>query len=114
MAPLGLRVWGHDVWTVPPNSQGYLTLAAAGIGERVAGDSLPDPDDPAWAHLLIEAARLAGSDRHAVLHEAADGSALLTDDRLDAVAARFDPERSRRLTDAYRGRRDDLPVRGRR
>ena len=25
--PLGLDAWGHDVWTVPPNSQGYLTLA---------------------------------------------------------------------------------------
>ena len=30
VAPLGLRVWGRQGWTVPPNSQGYLTL-----GERV-------------------------------------------------------------------------------
>jgi gamma-glutamyltranspeptidase/glutathione hydrolase len=60
---------------VPPNSQGYLTLAAAWIAE---GLDLPqDPDDPAWAHLLVEAARQAGHDRLAVLHEHADGPALL-------------------------------------
>ena len=28
-----LDVWGHGVWTIPPNSQGYLTLAGAGIAE---------------------------------------------------------------------------------
>ena len=32
-----------------------------------------DPDDPGWAHLLVEAARQAGWDRPAVLHEHADG-----------------------------------------
>jgi len=26
--PLRLRVWAHDLWTVPPPSQGYLTLAS--------------------------------------------------------------------------------------
>src|SRR5688500_11120400 len=56
--PLGVRAWGHDVWTVPPNSQGYLTLAGAWIAD---GLDLPaDPDDPLWAHLLVESARQAG------------------------------------------------------
>lgn len=89
---LGLRVWGHHLWTVPPNSQGYLSLAAARIAELAStGGALPDPDDPAWAHLLVEAARLAGHDRNAVLHEAAEGHELLGEQRLRAAADRFDP-----------------------
>ena len=72
---LGLRAFSNDLWTVPPNSQGYLTLAAAWIAE---GLPLPDdPDDPLWAHLLVEAARQAGHDRLAVLHEHAAGEDLL-------------------------------------
>jgi gamma-glutamyltranspeptidase / glutathione hydrolase len=48
--PLRVRVWGHDVHTPPPPSQGYLTLAAAWVAE---GLDLPDdPYDAAWAHLL--------------------------------------------------------------
>lgn len=90
--PLGLRVWGHDLWTVPPNSQGYLALAAARIAELAAtGGGLPSADDPAWAHLLVEAARLAGHEREAELHEHADGPALLAPARLQARADRFDP-----------------------
>ncbi len=86
---LGAGAWGHRVWTVPPGSQGYLTLAAAWIAD---GLDLPgDPDEPAWAHLLIESARQAGYDRAAVLHEHADGRALLDPARLtprrDAIDA---------------------------
>ncbi|MCI3948262.1 MAG: Gamma-glutamyltransferase, partial [Acidimicrobiales bacterium] len=92
VAPLGLRVWGQDVWTVPPNSQGYLTLAGAGIAE---GLDLPDdPDDPAWPHLLVEAARAAGHDRLAVLHEGADGAALVAPGRLASRRAAVSPDRS--------------------
>jgi gamma-glutamyltranspeptidase/glutathione hydrolase len=95
VAALGLDVWGHRVWTVPPASQGYLTLAATRIAE-LAGfgpGAAPDPGDERWAHLLIEAARLAGHDRPAVLHEVADGPALLADDRLAPRAERLDPDR---------------------
>jgi gamma-glutamyltranspeptidase/glutathione hydrolase len=87
--PLHLTAWGHEVWTVPPPSQGYLTLAAAWIAD---GLDLPtDPDDPGWAHLLAEAARQAGYDRPAVLHDAADGRALLQPDRLLPRRAAIDP-----------------------
>jgi gamma-glutamyltranspeptidase/glutathione hydrolase len=48
--PLGLEIWGHRVWTVPPNSQGYLALAAARIAE---GLDLPGEEDPLRAHLLV-------------------------------------------------------------
>jgi gamma-glutamyltranspeptidase/glutathione hydrolase len=95
--PLGLRVWGHDVWTVPPNSQGYLTLAGASIAE---GLGLPhDADDPAWAHLLVEAARAAGHDRLEVLAEGADGSALVTPELLAARRAVVAPDRTARWSD---------------
>lgn len=78
--PLTAAAFGVDLHTIRPNSQGYLTLAGA-----IAADplDLPGPDDEHWAHLLIEAAKIAGYDRPAVLHEGADGEALL-----DAVRAR--------------------------
>jgi gamma-glutamyltranspeptidase/glutathione hydrolase len=53
----------------------------------------PDPADGAWAHLLAEAARAVGVDRDALLHEGADGAALLDPDRLAADRAAIDPER---------------------
>ena len=53
--PVRLSVWGRDLWTVPPPSQGYLTLASSWIAEQSGlGD---DPNDPSWAHLVVEASR---------------------------------------------------------
>ncbi len=90
--PLAVDVWGHRAWTVPPASQGYLGLAGAWIAERVG---LPaDPDDERWPHVTVEAARLAGHDRPEVLHEGADGPALVDPVRLEARAARYDPDRA--------------------
>lgn len=78
--PLSMRVWGYDVWTTPPNTQGYLTLSAAWLAERL---DLPDDDtDPLWAHLLVEAMRQAAYDRPDVLSENAEGTALLAESRL--------------------------------
>ncbi len=93
--PLRVRVWEHDIWTVPPNSQGYLTIAAAAIAGEVGVPARPD--DGAWAHLLVECAKHAGFDRVAVLHEHADGAALLASERLHARAAAIDPERASSL-----------------
>ena len=98
---IGVRAWDHDIWTVPPNSQGYLTLAGAWIAE---GLPLPDdPDDPAWAHLLIEAARQAAFDRLEVLHEHADGNALVAPDRLAPRRASISVDAAADLGDSYRG-----------
>jgi gamma-glutamyltranspeptidase/glutathione hydrolase len=55
--PLALDVFGLTGWTVPPNSQGYLTLAAAWLFERL--DPPSDPEHPDYFHLLIEAYRAA-------------------------------------------------------
>ena len=92
--PLSASAFGVDLHTIAPNSQGYLTLGACRLAERL--DLPDDPDDPRWAHLLIEAATAAGFDRPDALHDRADGRALLAaiDARLDLV----DPRRaSRRL-----------------
>ena len=80
VAPLGLRVWDHDLWTVPPPSQGYLTLAGAWLAER--DGLLDDPDDGSWAVALVAAAMAAGSDRPEVLWDGADGVELLAPSRL--------------------------------
>jgi gamma-glutamyltranspeptidase/glutathione hydrolase len=89
---LTMRVFGHDLWTVPPPSQGYLTLAGAWIAEQVG---LPgDPTDPLWPHVLMEAGRAASFDRPAVLYDGADGLELLSPDRLGPRAASIDPERA--------------------
>jgi len=56
VTPLSARVQGRDVWTIPPNSQGYLILLALEIMEGL--DVPDDPDDPRWAHVLVEACRL--------------------------------------------------------
>jgi gamma-glutamyltranspeptidase / glutathione hydrolase len=71
---------------VPPPSQGYLTLAGAAVAEAVGLGA--DPDDPQWAHLLVETWRAVGHDRPAVLFDGADGRALLNPERLAAAAAR--------------------------
>lgn len=93
--PLAVEAWGHRVWTVPPPSQGYLSLAGAWIAD---GLDLPtDPADPAWPHLLVEAAKHAGHDRPAVLWEGADGSVLLDPARLGPRRAAIDRRRASTL-----------------
>ena len=90
---LGIDLWGHVAWTVPPNSQGYLSLTAARIAELIGlgAGIVASPESAEWAHLLVESARLAGHDRPAVLHDAADGAALVDHARLAPRAAGFDP-----------------------
>jgi gamma-glutamyltranspeptidase/glutathione hydrolase len=88
--PVAVEAWGHVVHTTPPPSQGYLTLAGAAVAD---GLGLPDdPEDPAWAHLLVEATRVTGADRDAVLHDEADAADLLRPERLDAQRAEIDPD----------------------
>lgn len=93
--PLGVEVWDHHVWTPPPTSQGYLTLLGAAIAERCGLTGAgPDPGSPEWAHVLVEAARLAAHDRLGVLHDAAPVERLLEPDAVADRARRFDPDRS--------------------
>jgi gamma-glutamyltranspeptidase/glutathione hydrolase len=93
VTPLKADAFGVGLWTIPPNSQGYLTLGGA-----LVADALPlpgDPDDERWAHLLIEAAKVAGFDRPDVLHEGADGAQLL--DTIRTRSASVDQQRASAL-----------------
>ena len=88
--PLTTEVFGVDLHTIGPNSQGYLTLGSALLA---AQQDLPTaPHDEHWAHLLVEAAVAAGHDRPEVLHERADGAALVAD--IADRGAMIDPERA--------------------
>lgn len=94
--PLSVEAFGTTIWTVPPNSQGYLALAATSVAAALG---LPeDVSDPAWAHLMVEAAKQVGHDRAAVLHDRADGRALLAPDRLQRAIAAIDHDRAAPLS----------------
>ena len=88
--PVHLGVWGHDLWTVPPPSQGYLTVAGAWLADQAGLGT--DPDDPLWAHLCVEAATAAGFDRPEVLFDGADGPSLVDPVRLGGRAERISPD----------------------
>jgi len=83
--PLSLEALGRTLWTVPPNSQGYLALASAWIAEHAGIPAKPGAG--AWAGVLVEAALQAARDRLEVLHEHADGASLLAEGRLVPRAA---------------------------
>ena len=95
--PLFATMFGVEVHTIGPNSQGYLTLGGGIVASDV--DLPDDPADDRWAHLLIESAKVAGFDRLDVLHDRADGRALL-----DAIRAR------RHLLDAEHASRGAMPT----
>ncbi len=86
--PISVAVWGHRVWSVPPPSQGYLTLSGAVVASTagMAPGQGPDRDDPAWPHLLTEAVTVAARRRPAELHEGADPARLLDQNRLERLA----------------------------
>ncbi len=61
ITPARLDVLGRTGWTIPPNSQGYLTLAMLWIFEHL--DPPDDPNDALYQHLLIEAYRAVAWER---------------------------------------------------
>ncbi|MGH2512569.1 MAG: gamma-glutamyltransferase family protein, partial [Candidatus Limnocylindrales bacterium] len=89
----GVRVTGH-----PPNSSGFVALELLNILETFD----PPGDSPAerlrWAHLGIEAAKLAMADRDAHLtdpaHHQAPLGELLDKTYARALAGRIDPARA--------------------
>jgi gamma-glutamyltranspeptidase/glutathione hydrolase len=83
--PLGVEAFGRRLWTLPPNSQGYLWLTSAAIASSL---ELPDPDDPRWAQLLIDCSRAVMADREEVWHEGSDGEALVAPERIEKLRGR--------------------------
>ncbi len=97
--PLSLVAFGRRLWTIPPNSQGYLALAGAWIADQVGVPQ--DPGDDGWAFVLVEAARQAAHDRIALLHDRADGMSLLSPERLAPRAEAIRAQAGRGLADVY-------------
>jgi gamma-glutamyltranspeptidase/glutathione hydrolase len=59
--PIATNLFGLTAWTVPPNSQGWLTLAALRIFEML--DPPRDPTSGEFQHALIEAYRSVAWER---------------------------------------------------
>ena len=93
-------VFGVELCSLPPNSQGYLTLGTA----RLAADAglPPDPDEALWAHLLIEAATAAAYDRPAKLYEGAEATPSSQTSRNGANCSTW-PAASRRFAATSEG-----------
>jgi gamma-glutamyltranspeptidase/glutathione hydrolase len=91
--PIGTRVFGLDAWTVPPNSQGYLTLAAAWLLERL--DAPADPSHPGFHHAVVEAYRAIAWERDDLVadpdHAPLPPDRLLAADRLQPRLERIRP-----------------------
>ena len=100
VAPLEVDAFGAQLFTMPPNSQGYLMLGIAALADAAG---LPDdPDDDRWAHLLVEAATAVSHDRPALLHDQADADAVLA--QILDRGGQIDPESaSRRPVSANAG-----------
>lgn len=61
VTPASTALFGLTAWTVPPNSQGWITLAALRIFEML--DPPRDPAHPEFQHALIESYRAVAWER---------------------------------------------------
>jgi gamma-glutamyltranspeptidase/glutathione hydrolase len=98
--PLVRDFFGARIWTTPPPTSGYLTLAAGWLADQL--DLPADPSTGAWAHLLIEAMRQAAHDRPQVLFDGASGPDLISSDRLTPRLSKIRRDRAATLDDTYR------------
>jgi gamma-glutamyltranspeptidase/glutathione hydrolase len=93
--PAGIDLFGRRAWTVPPNSQGYLALAAAWVVEQLAPPR--DFDDPRYTHLLVEASRAVEWEREDLVADPdfapLSAKELLDPDRLRPRLEQISPER---------------------
>jgi gamma-glutamyltranspeptidase/glutathione hydrolase len=93
--PLSQDVMGHTGWTIPPNSQGYLTLAATWIFEQL--DPPKDPSNPDYTHAAIEAYRSVAWERNRLVadpdHCELPANQLLDQPRLRERLERIDGRR---------------------
>ncbi|MGI9425923.1 MAG: gamma-glutamyltransferase family protein, partial [Hyphomicrobiaceae bacterium] len=92
VAPLALNVAGHQIYNMPPPTQGLASLILLGVYERLG---IVDAETFAYIHALVEATKRAFivRDRHVTdpAYMAADPAAFLAADALDAMAADIDP-----------------------
>jgi gamma-glutamyltranspeptidase/glutathione hydrolase len=92
--PVGIDVFGLTAWTVPPNSQGYLTLAACWLFEQMQPPK--DPTDPAFVHAAIEAYRAVAWERDDLVADPATAplpqAELLSPERLNGRLSSLSPD----------------------
>ncbi len=62
VAPVSTNYRGYDVWELPPNGQGIAALQMLNIIERYDVQRM-GWGSPEWAHLFVEAKKLAFADR---------------------------------------------------
>lgn len=67
VSPINVNYRGYDVWEIPPNGQGLVTLIALNI---LKGFEFISKDDPETYHKQIEAMKLAFSDGKKYITEA--------------------------------------------
>ncbi len=91
--PLGMDLFGMTGWTIPPNSQGYLTLAAAYL---YAGLAPPVDVTGATVHLAIEAYRAVAWERDDLVSDPSTSPqrprALVDRSRLDERVEQINPD----------------------
>lgn len=94
--PARLDLFGRTGWTMPPPSQGYLTLATLAVFSRFLSAGMPP--EPERTHLLIEAYRSLAWERNDLLadrrHAPFTSRQLLDPARLDERAGQIDPHRA--------------------
>ncbi|MDP3985079.1 MAG: gamma-glutamyltransferase, partial [Acidimicrobiia bacterium] len=94
--PISVDVFGLTGWTVPPNSQGYLTLAASSVFAQL--EPPEDPEDIDSWHLAIEAYRAMAMDRDELVADSDSAPlppvALVSPTRISARAAMVDRQRA--------------------
>ncbi len=102
--PLHTRYRGHEVWQLPPNTQGLAVLQMLNVleGFDLAGAGFGSADH---VHLLVEAKKLAWADR-AHWYADPDAAALPVDALLSpaytkACRARIDPARASQHATPY-------------
>lgn len=106
VSPLALDVFDATGWTMPPNSQGYVTLAASWIFERFTSSN--DPADPAFQHAMIEAYRSVAWELEELAADPAathlDPEDLVATERLAGRLEALDPDRAAHWPPASAGR----------
>jgi gamma-glutamyltranspeptidase / glutathione hydrolase len=93
--PVAVDVFGLTGWTIPLNSQGYLSLGTAAVFEMLEP---PSPQDPEWTHLLVEAYRALAWQRDDVVSDPTTAElsarALVDPVRLRDAAAEISRDRA--------------------
>ncbi len=95
VVPLSLKVAGHEVFNMPPPTQGLASLLLLGIYERL---HVSEAETFEYVHALVEATKRAFRVRDSYITDpdymAADPAGFLAAPALDEMAADIDPGRA--------------------